>query len=248
MYNPYSLEGKTILITGASSGIGKATAIECSKMGANVIITARNEAKLIQVMTELEGEGHQMFLCDLSKETDIDKMVAELPDLQGVINNAGYTKILPVQFINTDELNSIFQVNTVAPILLLQKLLKKKKIKKGASIVFTSSLAGLGCCTVGNSMYSATKGAISAFIRCVALELAPKKIRVNAVCPAMVDTGILDSGTITKEQLSTELNNYPLGRFGNPSDIALAMVYLLSDASSWITGDNLVLDGGLTLK
>ena len=153
MYNPYSLEGKTILITGASSGIGKATAIECSKMGANVIITARNEAKLIQVMTELEGEGHQMFLCDLSKETDIDKMVAELPDLQGVINNAGYTKILPVQFINTDELNSIFQVNTVAPILLLQKLLKKKKIKKGASIVFTSSLAGLGCCTVGNSMY-----------------------------------------------------------------------------------------------
>jgi len=248
MYNPYSLEGKTILITGASSGIGKATAIECSKMGANVIITARNEAKLIQVMTELEGEGHQMFLCDLSKETDIDKMVAELPDVQGVINNAGYTKILPVQFINTDELNSIFQVNTVAPILLLQKLLKKKKIKKGASIVFTSSLAGLGCCTVGNSMYSATKGAISAFIRCVALELAPKKIRVNAVCPAMVDTGILDSGTITKEQLSTELNNYPLGRFGNPSDIALAMVYLLSDASSWITGDNLVLDGGLTLK
>ena len=248
MYNPYSLEGKTILITGASSGIGKATAIECSKMGANVIITARNEAKLIQVMTELEGEGHQMFLCDLSKETDIDKMVAELPDLQGVINNAGYTKILPVQFINTDELNSIFQVNTVAPILLLQKLLKKKKIKNGASIVFTSSLAGLGCCTVGNSMYSATKGAISAFIRCVALELAPKKIRVNAVCPAMVDTGILDSGTITKEQLSTELNNYPLGRFGNPSDIALAMVYLLSDASSWITGDNLVLDGGLTLK
>ena len=248
MYNPYSLEGKTILITGASSGIGKATAIECSKMGANVIITARNEAKLIQVMTELEGEGHQMFLCDLSKETDIDKMVAELPDVQGVINNAGYTKILPVQFINTDELNSIFQVNTVAPMLLLQKLLKKKKIKKGASIVFTSSLAGLGCCTVGNSMYSATKGAISAFIRCVALELAPKKIRVNAVCPAMVDTGILDSGTITKEQLSTELNNYPLGRFGNPSDIALAMVYLLSDASSWITGDNLVLDGGLTLK
>ena len=248
MYNPYSLEGKTILITGASSGIGKATAIECSKMGANVIITARNEAKLIQVMTELEGEGHQMFLCDLSKETDIDKMVSELPDVQGVINNAGYTKILPVQFINTDELHSIFQVNTVAPILLLQKLLKKKKIKKGASIVFTSSLAGLGCCTVGNSMYSATKGAISAFIRCVALELAPKKIRVNAVCPAMVDTGILDSGTITKEQLSTELNNYPLGRFGNPSDIALAMVYLLSDASSWITGDNLVLDGGLTLK
>ena len=248
MYNPYSLEGKTILITGASSGIGKATAIECSKMGANVIITARNEAKLIQVMTELEGEGHQMILCDLSNETDINNMVSELPDVQGVINNAGYTKILPVQFINAEELNSILQVNTVAPMLLLQKLLKKKKIKKGASIVFTSSLAGLGCCTVGNSMYSATKGAISAFVRCVALELAPKRIRVNAVCPAMVDTGILNSGTITEEQLAIELNNYPLGRFGDPTDIALAIVYLLSDASSWITGDNLVIDGGLTLK
>jgi len=248
MYNPYSLKGKTILITGASSGIGKATAIECSKMGANVIITARNEAKLIQVMTELEGEGHQMILCDLSNETDINNMVSELPDVQGVINNAGYTKILPVQFINAEELNSILQVNTVAPILLLQKLLKKKKIKKGASIVFTSSLAGLGCCTVGNSMYSATKGAISAFVRCVALELAPKRIRVNAVCPAMVDTGILNSGTITEEQLAIELNNYPLGRFGDPTDIALAIVYLLSDASSWITGDNLVIDGGLTLK
>lgn len=248
MYNPYSLEGKTILITGASSGIGRSAAIECSKMGANVIITARNGTKLSQVMNELEGDSHRMVLCDLSNEADINKMVEELPEVQGLINNAGYTKILPVQFINTEAINDIFQVNTVAPMLLLQKLLKKKKIKKGASVVFTSSLAGLGCCTVGNSMYSATKGAISAFIRCVALELAPKNIRVNAVCPAMVDTGILSSGTITEEQLSIELNNYPLRRFGKPTDIALAMVYLLSDAASWVTGDNLVIDGGLTLK
>ena len=248
MYNPYSLKGKTILITGASSGIGKSAAIECSKMGANVIITARNGTKLSQVMNELEGNSHRMVLCDLSNEADIDKMVEELPEVQGLINNAGYTKILPVQFINTEAINDIFQVNTVAPMLLLQKLLKKKIIKKGASIVFTSSLAGLGCCTVGNSMYSATKGAISAFIRCVALELAPKNIRVNAVCPPMVDTGILSSGTITEEQLAIELNNYPLRRFGKPTDIALAMVYLLSDAASWVTGDNLVIDGGLTLK
>ncbi len=248
MYNPYSLKGKTILITGASSGIGRSAAIECSKMGANVIITARNGTKLSQVMNELEGDSHRMVLCDLSNEADINKMVEELPEVQGLINNAGYTKILPVQFINTEAINDIFQVNTVAPMLLLQKLLKKKKIKKGASVVFTSSLAGLGCCTVGNSMYSATKGAISAFIRCVALELAPKNIRVNAVCPAMVDTGILSSGTITEEQLSIELNNYPLRRFGKPTDIALAMVYLLSDAASWVTGDNLVIDGGLTLK
>ncbi len=248
VYNPFSLEEKTILVTGASSGIGRAAAIECSKMGAKVVITARDEKRLSQTLSELEGEGHQMVLCDLNNEEAIDKMVADLPELQGLINNAGFTKILPVQFLSSEEINSVFQVNTVAPMILLQKLLKKKKLKKGASVVFTSSLAGMGVCTVGNSMYSASKGAISAFIRCVALELAPKKIRVNAVCPGMVDTGILDSGTLTKEQLDEDMKNYPLGRYGKPEDIAWAMIYLLSDASSWVTGDNLIIDGGVTIK
>jgi NAD(P)-dependent dehydrogenase (short-subunit alcohol dehydrogenase family) len=247
-YNPYSLEGKTILVTGASSGIGRATAIECSKMGAKLIITARNEIRLSQTFQALEGDGHQMILCDLSSESEIDKMVAELPEVQGLVNNAGFTKILPLQFVSSEDLNSILQLNAVAPMLLLQKLLKKKKLKKGASVVFTSSLAGLGLSSVGNSMYTASKGAISAYIRCAALELAPKNIRINAVCPAMVDTGILESGTITKEQLEEDIKNYPLGRYGQPNDIAWAMVYLLSDASSWITGDNLIIDGGLTLK
>lgn len=248
MYNPYSLEGKTILVTGASSGIGRATAIECSKLGATVIITARNETRLAQTFSQLEGSGHMMVLSDFSNIEGVDNLVSQLPELQGLVSNAGYTKILPVQFINYEEINSILQVNTIAPMLLLQKLLKKKKLIKGASVVFTSSLAGLGSCTVGNSMYTASKGAISAFIRCVALELAPKKIRVNAVCPAMVDTGILDSGTVSKEQLEEDMKTYPLGRYGKPEDIAWAMVYLLSDASSWITGDNLVLDGGITIK
>ena len=247
MYNPFSLNGKTILVTGASSGIGKASAIECSKMGAKVIITARNETRLMQTLSELDGDGHQMFLCDLSNESEIDAMVAELPEIQGIINNAGFSKILPIQFIGADDINSILQVNTVAPMILLQKLLKKKKLKKGASVVFTSSMAGLGFSTVGNSMYSASKGAISAFIRCVALELASKNIRVNAVCPAMVETGILNSGTISQEQLEADVQKYPLGRHGKPNDIAWAMIYLLSDASSWITGDNLVIDGGVTL-
>lgn len=248
MYNPFTLEGKTILVTGASSGIGKAAAIECSKMGAKVIVTARNEERLSQTLNELEGEGHKMALCDLNNEEAIDNLVVNLPEIQGLINNAGFTKILPVQFISSEDINSILQVNTVAPMILLQKLLKKKKLKKGASVVFTSSMAGLGICTVGNSMYTASKGAISAFIRCIALELAPKNIRVNAVCPAMVDTGILESGTVTKEQLEADKKNYPLGRYGKPNDIAWAMIYLLSDASAWVTGTNLVIDGGLTLK
>ena len=248
LYNPFSLESKTVLVTGASSGIGRAAAIECSKMGAKVIITARNEERLAQTLSELNGEGHQMLLCDLNNEEAIDKMVVELSEIHGLINNAGFTKILPVQFLSSEEINSVFQVNTFAPMILLQKLLKKKKLKKGASVVFTSSLAGMGICTVGNSMYSASKGAVSAFIRCVALELAPKNIRVNAVCPGMVDTGILDSGTLTKEQLDEDMKNYPLGRYGKPEDIAWAMIYLLSDASSWVTGDNLIIDGGVTIK
>lgn len=247
-YNPFSLEGKTILVTGASSGIGRAAAIECSKMGAKIIVTARNEERLLETLNTLEGEGHQLYICDLNDEASIDNMVAALPEIQGLVNNAGFTKLLPIQFISSADVNNLIQVNTVAPMLMLQKLLKKKKLKKGASVVFTSSLAGLGCCTVGNSMYSASKGAISAFVKCAALELASKNIRVNAVCPGMVDTGILNSGTVTEEQMSEDMKNYPLGRYGRPEDVAWAMIYLLSDASNWLTGDNLIIDGGLTLK
>ena len=171
-----------------------------------------------------------------------------MPELQGLVNNAGYTKILPFLIVNAEEINNILRVNTIAPMLLLQKLLKKKKLKKGASVVFTSSMAGLGSCTVGNSMYTASKGAISAFIRCVALELAPKNIRVNAVCPGMVNTGILELGTVTAEQLEEDEKKYPLGRYGEPRDIALAIIYLLSNASAWVTGTNLIIDGGISLK
>ena len=247
MYNPYSLEGKTILVTGASSGIGRASAIECSKMGARVVITARNEERLKETLSAMEGDNHLIIPCDLSDEASIDNLVAELPEIQGLLNNAGFTKILPLQFVNSSYLNSILGVNTAAPILLFQKLLKKKKLKKGSSVVFTSSMAGMGFSSVGNSMYAASKGAISAFIRSAAKELAPKGIRVNAVCPAMVDTGILSSGTVSKEQLEEDMKRYPLGRYGRPEDVAWAIIYLLSDASNWVTGDNLVLDGGVSI-
>lgn len=247
MYNPYSLEGKTILVTGASSGIGRASAIECSKIGAQVVITARNEERLKETLSAMEGDGHLAIPCDLSDEGSIDKLVASVPELQGLLNNAGLTKTLPIQFISSADLNFVLGTNTVAPILLLQKLLKKKKLKKGSSVVFTSSMAGIGHSSVGNAMYAASKGALSAFIRCAAKELAPKGIRVNAVCPAMVDTGILSSGTISEEQLKEDMKRYPLGRYGRPEDVAWAIIYLLSEASSWVTGDNLILDGGVNI-
>ncbi len=248
MNNPFSLEGKTILITGASSGIGRAAAIECSKMGAKLIITARNSERLLETLSQLEGEGHQMILCDLSDSNAINEMVDQLPEINALVNNAGYTKLLPINFINRDDFQSILDVNTVAPIMLLQRLLKKKKLAKNSSVVFTSSMAGLGSSSVANGMYTASKGALSAFIRCAALELAPKGIRVNAVCPAMVNTSIMDSGSVSEEQLKEDMKKYPLGRYGEPNDVAYAMIYLLSDASSWVTGTNMVIDGGITLN
>lgn len=247
-YNPFSLVGKMILITGASSGIGRATAIECSKLGATCIITGRNEERLNETLTQMTGEGHQIAVCDLNNSSAIDVMVDSLPILNGLVNNAGFNIVSPVQFIKEDDLKKILQTNTIAPIILLQKLLKKKKITKESSVVFTSSLAGIGINSPGNDMYSATKGAISAFVRNAAIDLAPKKIRVNAVCPGMVHTQLVDHGTYSEEQLQENMKKYPLGRWGEPNDVAHAMIYLLSDASSWVTGINMILDGGVSIR
>lgn len=247
-YNPYSLKNKTIFITGASSGIGKSAAIECSKMGATVIITARNEERLKDTYSQLDGEGHRMIVCDLNNTNDILLMTENLPELNGVINNAGFTTFSPISFIDENNLKSMYNVNTIAPILILRTLVKKKKIKKGASVVFTSSLSGLGRTSVGNTIYAGTKGAISAFVQGAALELAAKGIRVNAVCPGMVETNIMNGSMVSSEQLEEDKKNYPLKRYGRPEEVAWAMIYLLSDASSWTTGTNIILDGGYSVR
>lgn len=247
-YNPYTLQGKTILITGASSGIGRTAAVECSKLGAKVIITARNEERLAETLKYLEGEGHEYRICDLTDSKSLTQLVASLPEVQGLINNAGFTKTSPIAFINEGDLQALLKVNTIAPILLMKELVKKKKLKKNSSVVFTSSIAGIIRSSVGNAMYASTKGAISAFVRVAAKEMSAKSIRVNAVCPAMVDTGILESSGITPEQLEIDKQNYPLKRYGTPKDVAWAMIYLLSDASSWVTGVNMLVDGGISIN
>ena len=246
-YNPFSLKGKTILITGASSGIGKGSAIECSKMGAKVIITARNEERLRETLLQLKGEGHELRICDLADNKAIKEMVDTLPELHGVVNNAGFTITRPIRKIEDEAFHHIIQVNTIAPVMILKYLMNAKKLLNGSSVVFTSSLAGVGRMSVGNTMYGCSKGAISAFVQGAAKEFASKGIRVNAVCPAMVETQIMSAGVITKEQVEQTKKLYPLGRFGTPEDVAWAMVFLLSDASSWITGINLVIDGGRAL-
>ena len=247
MYNPYSLEGKTILITGASSGIGRATAIECSKLGAIVVVTARNEARLQETLDALEGEGHKMILCDLTIEEELNNLVENCPELDGLVCNAGINKLVPIRMLKAEDMSNIFSVNTFSPIFLLQKLSKKKKIKDDASVVFTSSISGIGAAAVGESMYIASKGAISAFVKAAALEFSKKGIRVNAVCPGMVKTDMSDAYELNEGD-NEDLKNYPLGRYANPEDIAWGIIYLLSNASSWVTGTNLVIDGGLTIK
>ena len=248
MYNPYSLEGKTILVTGASSGIGKATAIECSRLGAKVVVSGRNEERLKQTLSELEGEGHIAIIADLATDEGIDSIVTQSPQLDGLVNNAGSTLMLPTQFISRDKLMSVLEVNTIAPILLTQKLIKAKKVGKGASIVFTDSISGVEIASPGNVLYSTSKSAINGFVKNAALDLAPKNIRVNAVCPGMIVTHILDDKSVTAEDLEEDMKKYPLKRYGKPEEVAYAIIYLLSDASAFTTGANIVIDGGFTLQ
>lgn len=245
-YNPYSLEGKTILVTGASSGIGRSTAIECSRLGAKLVITARNKQRLEETLGLLEGEGHTMILGDLTKKEDLSHIVSECPSLDGLVNNAGISIVKPVAFVNQDDLQTVFSTNTFAPIVFTRELLKKKKLNPDASIVFTSSVAAMHS-SLGNSMYGASKAAIMAFMHYCARELAGKKIRANAVHPAMINTKLISDGAISSEQHTLDMQKYPLKRYGEPEEVAWAIIYLLSDAAAWVTGTSLIIDGGILL-
>jgi NAD(P)-dependent dehydrogenase (short-subunit alcohol dehydrogenase family) len=247
MYNLFSLENKTILVTGASSGIGRAIAIECSKMGATVIISARNEERLNETLSNMKAGKHSIIVADISNATDLARLINESPVLDGLVNCAGLTKTLPFAFINSETLSSVMDVNFTAPTLLSAQLVKKKKFSKNSSIVFISSISGVLCTVFANSIYSASKGAVNGIVKGMALDLAPKNIRVNSVNPGMIETHILDAGVITEEQLEEDKKCYPLKRYGRPEEVAYAVIYLLSDASSWVTGSNLVIDGGYTL-
>lgn len=246
MNNPYSLEGKTILVTGASSGIGRCTAIECSKMGARLVITGRNVARLEETFSQLHGNGHISIVADMTSYNDIVRLVEQVPVLDGLSNNAGITKVVMVKHVQAADLNNILNTNTISPILLTQLLVKKSKLNKGASIVFTSSLSGNYCVHYGESMYAASKGAISGFAKGAALDLSRSRIRVNSVCPGIVKTNIFN-GVLTDEELEAKQQYFPLKRFGEPSDVAYAIIYFLSDASCWVTGAELKIDGGYTL-
>lgn len=247
MYNPFSLEGKTILVTGASSGIGRTTAIECSKLGAHVVITGRNAERLQETFNLLEGSGHMQILADLTDTESLEHLVNEMPQLDGLVNNAGIGYNKPVTFIKSSDLDAMFDTNTYAPVMLTKLAMKKKKIKKGGSIVFTSSIAAL-VENMGNAVYSMSKAAIMSFAKTCALEFADKGIRVNSVHPGMVETKLIHGGAISEDDMQKDMQNYPLKRYGRPEEIAWSIIYLLSDASAWVTGSQSVIDGGMHLN
>lgn len=250
MYNPFSLEGKTILVTGASSGIGRGTAIECAKMGAKIVLSGRNEQRLQETLASLDGEGHVVACGDLNSEDIRKEVVDKMPALNGVVHSAGILQIKMAKFMDSTFIEDMFQTNVFSPMMLNTLLLKKKRILKQSSIIFLSSLSGVYCSQIGEGVYGATKAALAGYTKSLAIELAAQGVRVNTIHPGMVETPLLEvsKGTFGEEELETLKQKYPLRRFGKPEDIARCAVYLLSDASNWMTGSNILIDGGFTLK
>jgi NAD(P)-dependent dehydrogenase (short-subunit alcohol dehydrogenase family) len=250
MYNPFSLDGKTIFVTGASSGIGRGTAIECAKMGAQIVLSGRNEQRLQETLASLEGEGHVVVSGDLNEEDVRQDIVSKMPVINGIVHCAGISQIKMAKFMDSTSLESIFQTNVFSPLMLNTLLLKKKKIQKNSSIIFISSISGIYRSQVGEGGYGATKAALAGYVKSLALELSAQGIRVNSIHPGVVETPLLEvsNGTFGEEELENLRQKYPLKRFGKPEDIARCAVYLLSDASNWMTGSNILIDGGFTLK
>lgn len=244
--NPFSLEGKTILITGASSGIGRATAVVAAQMGAKLVLSGRNSERLQQTLSVLQGEGHIALLCELTDDAQMVEMVDQLQKLDGVVYCAGTQETCVTRMLTSELVHRLMDTNFVSVASLNAMLLSKKKISKGASVVLVSSAAAMRIAEAGNAAYSASKGALSAFGRVLAVELAPRGIRVNMVAPAMVKTAIMEKFDVSSEEFAEDEKRYPLG-YGEPEDVANTIAFLLSDASKWMTGSELILDGGLTL-
>ncbi|HPD66306.1 MAG TPA: SDR family oxidoreductase [Bacteroidia bacterium] len=241
--NDMKLLNKTILITGASSGIGCETALVCSREGAKVIITGRDENRLNETFKQLEGEGHLIFAADLYHFQDIVNLVTECPTLDGIVHSAGITAHMPVNFINQQHLNTIMKINFEAPVLLTSMLLNKKKINNQASIVFVSSIA-TKLAYFGGAIYTASKSALESYAKSLSLELSQKKIRSNVIAPTFVKTKMVDETekTISPESLERMKSLHPFG-FGEPHDVASAVLYFLSDESAWVSGAKLEMGG-----
>jgi len=243
--NAFDLTGKTILITGASSGLGRQTAITASEFGARVVITGRDADRLGQTYQSLKGEGHLQFLADLTVQSDIDELVASLPVLNWVVHSMGISDLAPALVITSETIAKTFRISFYASVLLTTGLLGKKKLAKNTcSSVFISS-SSTRYLFVAGSMYISAKAALEAYALVLARELSPRGIRVNCVAPAFVRTPMLDE---TAANYSQEAVNMIEARqilgLGDPEDVANSIIYYLADASKWVSGTSLVLGGG----
>lgn len=246
--NPFSLQGKRILVTGATSGIGRQTAIECSKMGASVVATGRNEERLNETLALLAtpGEG---IIADLTQTEDLTSLASNVGKVDGVVLCAGVGVIMPVKFATPEKITNLFQINFFSQVELLRLLQKKKSINNGGSVVAISSIGGPYAINFGNGPYGASKSALLTWMKFVAQEFAARQIRVNCICPGMIHTPLVDNqGMYSQEDLSAYTDSILLKRFGEPQDVAYGAIYLLSDAAKWVTGTELIVDGGTTLR
>ena len=237
---------KTILVTGASSGIGRAIAIACAKNGYMVVLNGRNVARLEETFAQMSGDGHIIIPADLTDGAQRQALAGQVPVLNGVVHCAGIGSRVLCKMLEQDDVQHVMEANFNAPVLLQAALLQEKKIAAGSSIVFIASAAAT-MPSVGNAIYSASKAALISYAKCLSLELAARKIRVNCISPALVWTDLALVGA-TEEQLHEAEQAYPLKRYAQPEDIAPMATYLLSEESCWVTGSNFELTGGaLTL-
>lgn len=252
IFNPFSLSGKRILVTGASSGLGLEIAVACARMGGELIVTGRDTERLSRTINQLQTISdlpHQALRADLTIAAQRDEMVAGIgQEIHGVVHSAGISRLCPVRMMTESHLREVQSINVEAPMLLTQALLKRNMITNEGSILFISSIAAhIGVAGVG--AYSGSKAALIALTRCLAMEVLKRKIRVNCLSPSLVETPLFDAAMQTAGSASMDIqkNNHPLG-FGKPADVANAAIFMLSGASRWITGTTLVMDGGLTIS
>ena len=242
--NEFSLTGKTILVTGASSGIGKVTAVLISKYGAAVYITGRNKENLEETYSGLQASGHRLFVADLTNEDEMDQMINDLPALNGIVHCAGIVDPLPVKFIKQADIDKMFGINFHVPVNLTGKILRKKKLLDHASIIFISTIATRNP-YFGGALYSSSKAALEAYSKTIALELVSRGIRSNCLMAGLVKTPMIENPPekdMEREAHERYLKRYPLG-IGEPEDVAATILFFLSDASKWITGTSLILGG-----
>lgn len=250
-FNPFSLEGKNIIITGASSGIGRKCAIDCSRMGAKVICIGRNEERLQETLSQMDGDGHVKYTYELSMVDGIKELVSQIVvekgKLDGMICAAGIEKSAPFKLLKPSDYEDLLRVNTISAFELIRQATSVKCINTPASIVLISSITSVIART-STAAYSASKGALVSGARVLAAELAKRKIRVNCISPGTILTPLMQNflSQLSDEDYKKRVSGFPLG-LGQTSDIANACVYLLSEASRWVTGQNMIVDGGFSI-